>query len=75
MKKVQEFIGYFFAVAFVMIMVSIVVGIGLIGFETASKYWCELFGTFELPDFILVSSIVFTIVVKIIESLKGRKSK
>lgn len=75
MKKVQEFVGYFIAVVFAFTLICIVVGIGLIGFDAAARCWSKLFGEFELSDFVLIASIVFTTVVKIVEFAEGRKRK
>lgn len=62
MKKFQEFLGYWLTVALVLVVFSIVVGLGLTGWLVASQYWHKLFGVVELDTVIFIVSMVATII-------------
>ena len=70
MKKFQEFLGYWLTVALVLVVFSIVVGLGLTGWLVASQYWHKLFGVVELDTVIFIVSMVATIIHVIAERKK-----
>lgn len=70
MKKFQEFLGYWLAVTFVLVAFSIVVGLGLIGWLVASRYWSKLFGVVELDTAIFIVSMAAAIIHVIVERVK-----
>lgn len=70
MKKFQEFLGYWLAVTFALVALSIVVGLGLIGWLVASQYWSKLFDVVELDAAIFVVSMLAAIVHAIAERVK-----
>lgn len=70
MKKFQEFLGYWLTVVLVLVVFSIVVGLGLTGWLVASQYWHKLFGVVELDTVIFIVSMVTTIIHVIAERKK-----
>lgn len=70
MKKLQEFLGYWLTVVLVLVVFSIVVGLGLTGWLVASQYWHKLFGVVELDAVIFIVSMVATIIHVIAERKK-----
>lgn len=70
MKKFQEFLGYWLTVALVLVVFSIVVGLGLTGWLVASQCWYKLFGVVELDTVIFIVSMVATIIHVIAERKK-----
>lgn len=70
MKKFQEFLGYWLTVALVLVVFSIVVGLGLTGWLVASQYWYKLFGAVELDTAIFIVSMAATIIHTIAERKK-----
>lgn len=70
MKKLQEFLGYWLTVVLVLVVFSIVVGLGLTGWLVASQYWHKLFGVVELDTVIFIVSMVATIIHVIAERKK-----
>lgn len=70
MKKFQEFLGYWLTVTLVLVVFSIVVGFGLIGWLVASQYWYKLFGVVELDTVIFIVSMVAAIIHTIAERKK-----
>lgn len=70
MKKFQEFLGYWFAVTFALVVLSIVVGLGLFGWLVASQYWSKLFDVVDLDAAIFVVSMLAAIIHAIAERVK-----
>lgn len=70
MKKFQEFLGYWLTVVLVLVVFSIVVGLGLTGWLVASQHWHKLFGVVELDTVIFIVSMVATIIHVIAERKK-----
>lgn len=70
MKKFQEFLGYWLTVTLVLVVLSIVVGLGLIGWLVASQCWYKLFGVVELDTVIFIVSMAATIIHVIAERKK-----
>ena len=70
MKKFQEFLGYWLTVVLVLVVFSIVVGLGLTGWLVASQCWHKLFGVVELDTVIFIVSMVATIIHVIAERKK-----
>lgn len=70
MKKFQEFLGYWLVATFVLVVFSIVVGLGLIGWLVASQYWSKLFDVVELDTAIFVASMLAAIIHAIAERVK-----
>lgn len=70
MKKFQEFLGYWLTVALVLVVFSIVVGLGLTGWLVASQYWYKLFDVVELDTVIFIVSMAAAIIHAITERKK-----
>lgn len=70
MKKFQEFLGYWLAMAFVLMALCVVIGLGISGWLMASLYWSKLCSDVNLDSVVFIMATVIAIGHAVAERVK-----